>query len=86
MTFIFFQEIERKTKDLGNALEQVKSKERYQLRQISQARANVALRAEIATGMGDNQLGAIKEVLEQDGKDISDMVARLQDAKRDLTA
>ena len=46
----------------------------------------MALRAEIATGMGDNQLGAIKEVLEQDGKDISDMVARLQDAKRDLTA
>ena len=40
----------------------------------------------LSWGMGDSHLGAVKVVLEQDRKDISDMVARLQDAKRDLPA
>lgn len=65
-------------------MEQIRAKEKYQWRQITQTRQNMNQKAVSALGMGDNQLQSIKEVLQQDGKDISVLVRSLQEAKKDL--
>ena len=83
-------DIERKLKDLKNGLEQVRQKEKYQLRQISAVKKmndyknkNAGLSS--TEEMGENQLVSIKEVLEQDSRDIADMIKKINFAKKDMT-
>lgn len=77
--------MERRLKDLKNGMEQVKQKEKYQLRQIAAVRTGTRKKAEMSEEMGENQLVSIKEVLENDSKEIADMVKKINLAKRDVT-
>ena len=82
------QDIERRLKDRKNGMEQVRQKEKYQLRQISAVRAanmQKKKKNENTADMGENQLASIKEVLERDSKEIADMVKKVNYAKRDVT-
>ena len=78
-------DMERRLKDLKNGMEQVKQKEKYQLRQIAAVRTGTRKKAEMSEEMGENQLVSIKEVLENDSKEIADMVKKINLAKRDVT-
>ena len=78
------QGIERKAKDLTNALEQIKAKERYQLRQIQHSQENIKVRTEATAVLAPNQASEMKDVLEKDGKDISDMMKQLNKMKKEL--
>ena len=83
------QNVERKVKDLANALEQIKAKERYQLRQIQQSQENIQTNRkghELATSsaLAPNQVENMKEVLQQDGQDLKDMMHKLNRMKKEL--
>ncbi len=97
------RDLQRRTRDLTNALEQLRMKERYQLRQAEEARQTQAaaaqgrhwpfgspsspLRSAAAAAnsdMDENQLKSVKEVLEQDSKQIADIVKAVNNIKRDL--
>lgn len=79
------QSVERKVKDLTNALEQIKSKERYQMRQIKHSQDNIKVKREMASATLDsNQAENMKEVLRQDGDQIAEMVKRLNGLKKDV--
>ena len=72
---------------MANALEQIKSKERYQLGQI---RASSSMSSGYRDNnrecgvMDENQIESVKEVLEKDGKEIEEMIKTINLAKRDL--
>ena len=84
------QNVERKVKDLTNALEQIKAKERYQLRQIQQSQENTQTRMRShemtasSTSLAPNQVENMKEVLQQDGQDLKDMMHKLNRMKKEL--
>ena len=81
------QNIERKVKDLTNALEQIKAKERYQLRQIQQSQENLHVKMthdNATASLAPNQVENMKEVLQQDGKDLKDMMQKLTRMKKEL--
>ena len=78
------QGIERKVKDLTNALEQIKAKERYQLRQIQHSQENTKVRNEVAATLAPNQAESMREVLQKDGQDIGEMMKKLNQMKKEL--
>ena len=84
------QNVERKVKDLTNALEQIKAKERYQLRQIQQSQENTQTRMRShemtasSTSLAPNQVENMKDVLQQDGQDLKDMMHKLNRMKKEL--
>lgn len=68
-----------------SALEQIKSKERYQMRQIKHSQDNIKVKREMASATLDsNQAENMKEVLRQDGDQIAEMVKRLNGLKKDV--
>ncbi|TRY78269.1 hypothetical protein TCAL_10646 [Tigriopus californicus] len=82
-------DIERRMHDLRNSMEQIRSKEKYQLRQIEQERQNDDFckrnyHRNSGRGLEDNQLSSVKDVLHRDSKDIDALVKILKNAKRDL--
>ena len=81
-------ELQRRTKDLANAMEQIKTKEKYQTRQTEVTRKNLVDSANrrIATdsSMGENQLNSIKDILKEDSEEITALVKSLNMAKKDL--
>jgi hypothetical protein len=77
-------DIERKYKDLYNGMEQIRAKEKYQLRQIKQSQDNLNTRSVASAQMGQNQVDSMKDVLRQDGEKIGDMVKSLNSIKKDL--
>jgi len=78
------QGIERKVKDLTNALEQIKAKERYQLRQIQHSQENIKVRNEVTATLAPNQAESMREVLQKDGQDIGEMMKKLNQMKKEL--
>ena len=78
------QSIDRKNKDLANALEQIKAKERYQTRQINVKTKNETMSNYNKVNMGPNQVENMKDILRQDGEQISTITKRLQSIKKDL--
>jgi len=78
------QSIDRKNKDLTNALEQIKAKERYQSRQINVKTKNETMSNYNKVNMGPNQVENMKDILRQDGEQISTITKRLQSLKKDL--
>ena len=78
------QSIDRKNKDLANALEQIKAKERYQSRQINVKTKNETMSNYNKVNMGPNQVENMKDILRQDGEQISIITKRLQSIKKDL--
>merc|ERR1719232_1944267 len=75
------QGIDRKTKDLAHALEQIKAKERYQMRQMKHSPEKA--RSE-AGSLAPNQVESMRGVLRQDGEEIGSIVKRLNHLKKDL--
>ena len=73
-------EIGRRMNDLQNGMTQIKSKEKYQLRQIRENEA----KAEKKLTLGPKQLQSIKEVLEANSTSISDLVKQINCAKKEL--
>lgn len=65
-------------------MEQIKSKERYQMRQIKHSQENIKTRSEMVTKMGPNQVESMKDVLRQDGDQITNMVKKINGLKKDL--
>merc|ERR1719411_803749 len=78
------QGMERKMKDLVNAHEQIKGKERYQLRQIKYSSPTIKNVQDANEKMGENQIESMRDVLKQDGDQIAKMVKNLQALKKDL--
>merc|ERR1739844_189450 len=78
------QGMERKMKNLVNAHEQIKQKERYQLRQIKYSSPTIKNVQDANEKMGENQSESMRDVLKQDGEQIAKMVKNLQNLKKDL--
>jgi nuclear pore complex protein Nup88 len=78
------QNIEKKVKDLSNALEQIKAKERYQMKQIKHSQENIKTRSEVVNQLGQNQAESMKDVLRQDGEQIADVIKRLNGLKKEV--
>ena len=85
------QDIERKMKNLTNAMEQIRTKEKYQVRQITQshetARAESGSCSPYNGGdslSGDNQMSSIKQILQANSKDIQQIIKDVNDAKCNL--
>ena len=66
------------------ALEQIKAKERYQMRQINVKTKNEAMANYNKVNMGPNQVESMKDVLRQDGEQIATNTKRLQRLKKEL--
>ena len=67
-------------------MEQIRAKERYQMRQIKHSQENVKVKNEAIAKMGQNQIDSMKDVLKQDGQQIGSMVKKLNAFKNDLVA
>ena len=67
-------------------MEQIRAKERYQMRQIKHSQENVKVKNEAIAKMGQNQIDSMKDVLKQDGQQIGSMVKKLNGFKNDLVA
>ena len=66
------------------AHEQIKGKERYQLRQIKYSSPTIKNVQDANEKMGENQIESMRDVLKQDGEQIAKMVKNLQTLKKDL--
>ncbi len=80
------KELGRRRRDLSNSLDQVKAKEAYQLRQQE---AEARLQGRSKKSLSDERLGGqqvlkVKEVLEEDSREVTEMVRRLNELKKDL--
>lgn len=72
---------EVKLRDLQNALEQIRSKEKYQFRQIWQSKQNIMqhrLTGSPGGRLSDDQLSGIKTMLKQDEEDIYELKQELK--------
>jgi len=86
-------EIGRKMNDLDNRMTQIKTKEKYQLRQIRESE-DTRLQGQDQSGLegggrlalSHKQLQSIKEVLQANSQDLADIVKQLNGAKKDLCA
>ena len=66
-------------------MEQIRAKERYQMRQIKQSQCNLDERQSTTSRqMGQNQISSMKEALRSDGDQIADLVKKLNAVKKDL--
>ena len=63
--------------------EQIKAKERYQLRQISNISSTKSVK-DPNEQMGQNQIDSMKDVLKEDGEKITAMVKTINAMKKDL--
>ena len=66
------------------AYEQIKAKERYQVRQIKHVDQMVKPIKNTNDQIGPNQIQSMRDVLKQDGEEISSMVKTLSTMKKDL--
>merc|ERR1711974_13437 len=86
-------EIGRKMNDLDNRMTQIKTKEKYQLRQIRESE-DTRLQGHDQSGLegggrlalSHKQLQSIKEVLQSNSQDLAEIVKQLNGAKKDLCA
>ena len=68
-------------------MEQIKAKEKYQMRQIQHTQENTKARHDDPNGghqMGANQIESMRDVLRQDGEQISSIMKRLNNLKKDV--
>ena len=66
------------------AYEQIKAKERYQVRQIKHVDQVVKPIKNTNEQIGPNQIESMRDVLKQDGEQISSIVKTLSTMKKDL--
>ena len=69
-------------------MEQVRTKEKYQVHQIRQSSENAVADCphKHQFTYGENRMSSIKEVLQSNSKDIQQLVKQVNNAKRDLVA
>jgi len=83
------QDVERKMKNLTNAMEQIRTKEKYQVRQIKQGEEtsnieNGNYSPNTGSFFGENRLSSVKQVLQTNSKDIEQIIKDVNEVKRTL--